>query len=257
MYDTTAFLYEQTAAFEQPQATCDLLCDVFTAYHISPSDQSRLGDLGSGTGLMAIMLAERGWQVTGIERSHAMLEIAQNKSSQLPQPVQARLQWQQGDITHFSGHDHDWDGAICLCNTVNHLTTADALSGFAAAVHAALKPGGILIFDSDTLSTFYRFFHHEPTVVFEDATHRLTRACHFNAETGEARHLAVLARRTDAGWQVVSEEPMGLQYYAEEKILEIFSAQGFQLKAAEPFNPNPRLYEGETIPKILWTFAKH
>ena len=61
MYNTTAFLYEATAAFEAPEKTCDEIQGFFADCGIEPP--GLLGDLGSGTGLMSVLLAERGWQV--------------------------------------------------------------------------------------------------------------------------------------------------------------------------------------------------
>ena len=78
MYNTTAFLYEATAAFEAPERTCDEIEGFLADCGIK--SPGLLGDLGSGTGLMSVLLAERGWQVEGIELSPAMLAVAQAKS---------------------------------------------------------------------------------------------------------------------------------------------------------------------------------
>jgi SAM-dependent methyltransferase len=255
VYDTTAFLYEATAAFEDPAGTCDDIHDLLLRCGLQPSGM--LGDFGSGTGLMSVLLAERGWRIYGIELSTAMLAVAQEKKSSLPPTVQERLQWVQGDITDFEiPAELRLDGAVCLCNTINHLAEPERLANFALAAYQALKPGGVLILDSDTLSTFLRFFHHGPVTVWDDGAHRLTRECAFNSSTGLADHTAVLERQEDNAWHRFSEERMTLRYYPETELCSAFLDAGFRLEEVEPYNPNPKLYAGDFIAKVLWIFRK-
>jgi SAM-dependent methyltransferase len=254
MYNSTAFLYDATAAFEEPDQACEQIHRILAHCGLTPPGV--LGDLGAGTGLMSILLAERGWEVHGIELAPAMIAVAQEKLEGLSPETRARLHWEQGDITAFQLPDNrPWDGAVSMCNTINHLTASGQLQGFSRCVHKALRPGGVLIFDSDTLETFQGFFHHEPTVVWDDGTHQLTRACRFDPATGRADHVASLARYAPGGLQTVSREEMALQYHTEGSLRDTFTAAGFKLEGAVPYNPNPRLYAG-FIPKVLWVFRK-
>lgn len=254
MYNTTAFLYEATAAFERPDTTCEEIHSAFQ--HAGSQPPGLLGDLGSGTGLMSILFAQKGWQVYGVEQSPAMLAIAEAKKQTLPPELQDRLEWTQGDIQQFHlPQGLQLDGAVCLCNTINHLTDWQAVTGFIDSVGQALRPGGLLIVDSDRRETFQGFFNHPPTVVWEDSTCRVIRACAFDEMTGRANHTAIVERAAPAGWQQSSEEHMALQYHPEIQLREAFEAGGFQLENAAPFNPFPSLYRG-FIPKVLWTFRK-
>jgi SAM-dependent methyltransferase len=260
LYNTTAFLYDQTAAFEQPAQTAQQILDRFKAQGVEAP--GLLGDLGAGTGVMAIQLAQAGWRLYGIEQSTAMIEISQQKTARLPKAVQDRLLWTQGDITDFTlPAAVRWDGAVCLCNTINHLGTLEAVDRFTNASWNALKSGGVLILDSDTLQTFQQFFDHPDTMVWENLQNgvptRLLRRCSFNEQTGRANHLATLLRQPDpdGAWETVSEESMPLQYHAEPQLLEIFQKAGFTVINAELFNPNPILYAG-MMPKVLWTLKK-
>ncbi len=254
MYNTTAFLYEATAAFEQPETTCEEIQAVFQQAGIQPPGQ--LGDLGSGTGLMSILFAQKGWQVYGVELSPAMMAIANHKKQALPVEIQARLHWEPGNIQSFAlPEGMRLDAAICLCNTINHLTEWHQVEAFIQSVHQALRPGGLLVLDSDRLETFQGYFNHPPTVVWEDETRRVTRACAFEESTGRARHRAMVEQATPAGWQQLSEEDMALQYHPEVRLKEAFAAAGFQLENAAPFNPFPSLYR-DLIPKVLWSFRR-
>lgn len=255
MYETTAFLYERIAAFENPAQVSKDIRDALQNLEISPP--GTLGDLGAGTGLMSVLLAELGWQVHGLELSEAMIAVARENAARLPGLVQSRLAWSQGDISTFTlPAGVLWDGAVCLHNTVNHLVTLEQVEKFAGCVFAALKPGGALIMDSDTVFSFREFFDHEPTVVWDDGHHRVTRSCRFDRETGRARHVAVLEQHGPDGWQRQSEEHLELQYHEEESLRAVFAEAGFLLAGASPYNPNPKLYQGDIIPKVLWVFRK-
>jgi SAM-dependent methyltransferase len=254
LYDTTAFLYDATAAFEKPDQVCDELESLLARCGIQPP--ALLADLGAGTGVMSIRMAERGWCMQGIECSAAMLAVAAEKTAQLPLELQARLAWQQGDITRLRLPPEGlWDAAICLCNTINHLSEWSQVEAFLQGVFQSLRPQGVLILDSDTQRTFQDFFNHPPTVVWDDNHHRLTRACRFDESTGLAHHQALLEQSTLTGWHPVSEESMTLCYHPETRLHEAFLSAGFELGYAAPFNPSPILYQKFT-PKVLWLLRK-
>lgn len=254
MYNTTAFLYELTCAFEAPQSTCSDIHGALQRCGIQPP--GLLGDLGAGTGLMSVLFAKQGWQVYGVELSPAMIAVAEEKKARLPQALQSQLTWTQGDITRLEmPAGLLLDAAVCLCNTINHLVEWKQVEGFIQAAYQALKPNGVLILDSDTLTTFEQFFHHPPVVVWDDGAHRMTRTCQFDGATGRAYHTATLERHEQAGWIPVSEEAMQLQYHREPNLYAAFLAQGFIVEATDTYNPFPVLYEG-IIPKLLWVLRK-
>lgn len=59
-------------------------------------------ELACGTGTITLMLAQAGYEVTGIDLSREMLGIAQEKLRQLPEDVQSRVSLNHGDITDFN-----------------------------------------------------------------------------------------------------------------------------------------------------------
>lgn len=254
MYNTTAFLYDTVCAFEEPEKTCEEIHNIFLRRGIQPPGV--MADLGAGTGLMSILFAERGWQMYGIELSPAMVAVAREKTARLTTPVQERLSWNEGDISSFAlPAGFQFDGAICLCNTINHLAEWEQLVGFMQSSFQALKPGGVMILDSDTFSTFQGFFNHERTVVWDDAIHRMTRACQFDYVSGRAHHVATIEKYEGQNLIQVSEESMQLQYHLETDLFGAFQATGFQVEGARPYNPCPQLYQG-FFPKLLWVLRK-
>jgi ubiquinone/menaquinone biosynthesis C-methylase UbiE len=70
---------------KEKQAWQDLLCSSL------PTDKCDLLDVGCGTGVMALLLAEMGHVVTGVDISETMLERAREKAAQLDLSVEFKI----------------------------------------------------------------------------------------------------------------------------------------------------------------------
>ena len=100
-------------------------------------------DLGCGTGRHDLLLAEKGYQVTGVDRSEEMLLVAGKHGARLTggTPV-----FQQGDVRTVR-LGRTFDVVLSLFHVVSYQTTnADLHAAFATA-KAHLAPGGLFIFD--------------------------------------------------------------------------------------------------------------
>ena len=58
------------------ESECDMLEEIFSKRSITPST---IIDLGCGTARHAVLLAQRGYSVTGVDRSEEMLQIASER----------------------------------------------------------------------------------------------------------------------------------------------------------------------------------
>ncbi len=99
-------------------------------------------DLGCGTGVHAVEFARKGWTVTGIDLSPDMIRRADARRS----GAAGRLRFRQGDVSEI-GPERDFDAAVCLFHVASYQTGPVKLKGMLANTNAALKPGGILLFD--------------------------------------------------------------------------------------------------------------
>ncbi|WP_199698573.1 class I SAM-dependent methyltransferase [Deinococcus cavernae] len=97
-------------------------------------------DLGCGTGVLARRLADAGHQVWGIEPAPEMLAYAQK------QPGAGRVVWLNAD----AGGLGDWqaDLAVMTGNVAQVFLEDDAWLATLRHLHAALRPGGWVAFES-------------------------------------------------------------------------------------------------------------
>lgn len=109
-----------------------------------------IAELGCGTGNITERLAEYGYDMIGIDNSPEMLDIAMqkgaaNKSSSLYLCQDMREFELYGTVR----------AVISLCDSINYITDKDDLVTIMRLVNNYLDPGGLFIFDFNTLH-YYR-----------------------------------------------------------------------------------------------------
>jgi ubiquinone/menaquinone biosynthesis C-methylase UbiE len=97
-------------------------------------------DVGCGTGNWACLLAERGFEVIGLDPAAASLDVAMAK------PGGQRVRWIHGDVTSLPALAVDL--ATMTGNVSNVFLTPREWLATLAGVYAALRPGGYLVFES-------------------------------------------------------------------------------------------------------------
>jgi SAM-dependent methyltransferase len=107
------------------------------------ADPKTVLDLACGTGIPTLLLARRGYRLTGVDRSPEMLADLEAKRGDLPV---ATLRADIRDFTVPEPHD----AAICLYDSMNYLLTEDDLGRCFGCVRQALVPAGLFVFDMNT-----------------------------------------------------------------------------------------------------------
>jgi len=97
-------------------------------------------DVGCGTGVFALLLAGRGFAVTGVEPALASLEVARGK------PGADRVRWIHGDATALPPMRTDL--ATMTANVAQAIVAPADWDATLRGVHAALRPGGLLAFET-------------------------------------------------------------------------------------------------------------
>lgn len=107
----------------------------------------RVLDVPCGDGRVAIELAARGMDVTGVDLTEAFLEAGRERAA--ARGVEVEL-W-AGDMREPFGHD-GFDAALCFWGSFGYFDD-DGNRRQAAAVAEALRPGGRYLIDTVTLET--------------------------------------------------------------------------------------------------------
>ncbi len=101
-------------------------------------------ELACGTGRALLPLAGRGFQVTGVDISPAMLAVARSRLQAAGLDRRVRLVEQDVRSLDLGGH---FKLAYALVNSFSHMLTLDDQLAALAAVRRHLEPGAILILD--------------------------------------------------------------------------------------------------------------
>ena len=72
-------------------------------------DKKRVLDIGTGTGFLALLLADFGHDVTGIDMSDGMLSVAKEKA----QDIGLKIHFERGDAENLPFDDQTFDGVVC------------------------------------------------------------------------------------------------------------------------------------------------
>ena len=103
-------------------------------------------DLGCGTGCLCELMAKKGYDVIGVDVSERMLSKAMEKRLESGLPIQY-LRQNMTELDMFG----TIDVAICTLDSLNHLRNFDEVRKTFAGVSLFAEPGGLFVFDVNTL----------------------------------------------------------------------------------------------------------
>ena len=113
-------------------------------------DGRRVLEVACGTGNLLVPFLERGYEVTGCDISPEMLELAKRKVGRdVPLFV--------ADVRRLPAVGR-FDLALCIGDVFNYLLEVGDLDDALASIRAVLAPGGIALFDVNTLWSYRTVF---------------------------------------------------------------------------------------------------
>ncbi len=106
--------------------------------------EGRILDLACGYGRIAVPLARRGFQVTGLDLSEPLLAVARERAVQ----AGATVEWRRADMRDIpSEWSGQFDAVISVWNSFGYFADDHENQRVLASAAQALKPGGRLLID--------------------------------------------------------------------------------------------------------------
>lgn len=141
-YENLAALYDGLMADIDYEAWADYINELLERFHCPGKT---IIDLGCGTGSISIPLAQRGWQVIGLDRSAEMLKQAQNKAA----AAGVTIQWLKQDMTEPKLEEMP-HGVIATFDAFNYILDPEDLQFMLQELAQQMADDGLLIFDINT-----------------------------------------------------------------------------------------------------------
>jgi SAM-dependent methyltransferase len=122
----------------------------FIERQLQATDAHRVLDAACGTGMHAIALAERGYEVVGADLSARMIDRARDNATEsslvLSGTDGANVGFEVAGFGELSARvGKDFDALLCLGNSLPHVLTLADLTASLADFAACLRPGGLLL----------------------------------------------------------------------------------------------------------------
>jgi SAM-dependent methyltransferase len=213
-------------------AECDAV-ETFIRRHSRGTVRSIL-DLGCGTGTHAFLLADRGYDVTGVDRSSAMLGLARAKA-----PSHARggaVTFLEGDVRPVRT-GYTYDAVLMLFAVLGYQTGDDDVASALRTAREHLRPGGVFICDVWFGPAVLATGPSARTKVVEEPGGTLTRTATGTLDT--ARHLCRVDYRATRtrGQELVEEvtESHTMRYFFRDELEAAMRAQRLEPRGMHPF----------------------
>ena len=115
------------------------------AENLLDSEKNLVVDLGCGTGTLAELLYEKGYDMIGVDASESMLNIAMDKKAESGSEI-LYLQQDMRELELYS----TVGTVYSVCDSLNYILEEEELKTVFSLVNNYLFPGGIFIFDFNT-----------------------------------------------------------------------------------------------------------
>lgn len=133
-------MYDAMYASKDYEAESSWLNQVLGRNRIQPP--ARVLDVGCGTGRHAVQIASSGYQVTGVDRSNDMLDVARSRATELS----VDIRFVHANVQDFM-IDETFDAAVMLFSVIGYLGPNEDLTKGLSNIRRHLRGGGLLVFD--------------------------------------------------------------------------------------------------------------
>jgi SAM-dependent methyltransferase len=195
-------------------------------------DAGTILDLGCGTGGHAVLLARKGYRVTGVDRSDAMLAIAEEKKRQ----GGGSVEFEKGDISTVR-LGRSFDTAIAMFAVMGYQTTNEDLERSLLNTGRHLNRDGLLIFDAWFGPAVITQKPHDRVLIVEEGAGtviRLTRPVLDILTHTVSVNFTVLHIEDDRVLDYV-EETHAMRFFFPKELDFMLAKTGYEVLGMHPF----------------------
>ena len=205
-------------------------------------------DLACGTGRMTRELAERGYDMIGVDGSADMLSEAYGKeTAEGAKPILYLCQ----DMREFELYG-TVGAAVCCLDSINYLLETEELKKVFSLVYNYLDPDGLFLFDVNTPYKFEEIYGDNAYVLEEEIDGRAVYCGWQNQYDGESGlcdfYLSVFEEQEDGSY-FRADEHQRERCYSADVLKSALRESGFELlgifenyEFGEPTETTPRWY---------------
>ncbi|WP_293789525.1 class I SAM-dependent methyltransferase [uncultured Pedobacter sp.] len=208
-------------------AEADYLHQLINRYR--PKSTSIL-ELGSGTGKHANLLAEKNYNILGLERSAEMVEIANRTKTK-------NVDFKIADITEFQTNQ-SFDVAVSLFHVISYLTDNQSLINTFKNVHRHLNENGLFIFDVWHSSAVNFQVPEKRTKTLQNEVIQVTRHANPIIDTEQnivEVNYTIKVKDLEDGTTFHIEESHPMRHFSKPEIELLAYATGFEVIHKEEF----------------------
>lgn len=195
-------------------------------------------DLGCGTGNMTQLLAQAGYDMIGVDASWEMLEVAAAKQRQ----DNLDILYLQQDMRDFELYG-TVRAVVSVCDSINYVTEEKDLLRVFRLVNNYLDPGGIFLFDMNTIYKYEVLLGESTIAENRDEGSFIWENYYDPKERINEYDLTLYIRREDGLYQRM-EETHFQRAYSLERVQELLEEAGMEVLGAWDMEtdeePNPR-----------------
>jgi len=182
-------------------------------------------DCTCGTGLQSIALVKRGYSVTGVDISPAMLRKARENA----QRAGVAVCWVRSDIRSLQNDIRECFDAVITCgNSLLHLASESDLCQGIRSMFAATRHGGYFLID---LAEYEENLRSQPPFRCQQVPESNGKQAIFFATKEQAGRIVTLnifvLRETKRGWRTIKRS-MELRPPQKSELLDLLTAEGFE-----------------------------
>lgn len=213
MYQSFAAGYEKFSADNDYAAFADYYEEIFSEYNIKPS---LVLDLGCGSGSLTTIMAEKGYDMIGVDISPEMLDMAREKN-----PGILYLNQDMREFELYGTVDVIYSSFDCI----NYITNKNDVKKIFKLVNNYLNYGGLFIFDINTVHKLKNVLGNNTFVFDKDDVYLVWQNDYYNKI---ATFYLDMFYKTDGKYERFYEEHYERAYEIDE-IKEMMKFSGLEL----------------------------